>query len=127
MPAHRVWRLAEALSHHKRSISIGLRALLLILLPFLVILLFLGGAGIGIGFFLHWLIPAIGVDIGSLIGVITFIWTIHFYSRLMTATMPTIPDDVGAGDSERETIVFRPIRPKHPAKAKRKHWGRSEK
>ena len=78
-------------------------------LVFLLILVFIGGIGIGIGFLVHWLIPEIGVDIGSLIGVITFIFSFHFFSRLMSA-LPINPDDVGEDDSDSETVVLRRVR-----------------
>jgi TRAP-type C4-dicarboxylate transport system permease small subunit len=95
-------------------------SLLIMLLLFLLLLVLIGGAGIGIGFLLHWLFPAIGIDIGSLIGVVTLSWTISFFARLVSAVLATKPDhdDLGAADSEIETIILKPMRRRRAAKRK---------
>jgi hypothetical protein len=50
---------------------------------YLLIKLFLLGVGIGVGFLLHWLIPAIDVGIGVLFGVIATGCSL-FFGRLST-------------------------------------------
>lgn len=51
---------------------------------YMVIKLVLLGVGIGLGFVLHWLIPAIDVGMGVLIGVIATGVSIFFFGRLST-------------------------------------------
>ncbi len=92
--------------------------ILAILLPLLLLLVLIGAAGIGIGFFLHWIIPAIGVDIGTLIGVVTLGWTVYFYTRFLNA-VSFYEESLQEADSEFEPIVLKPVRPRRAAKRKK--------
>lgn len=77
--------------------------------------------GIGIGFLLHWLIPAIGVGIGALIGVVSLGWTIFFFVQLMRALSAVAEDmEISESESGLETIILKPIRPERSTKRKRK-------
>lgn len=53
---------------------------------YLAINLFLLGLGIGIGFLLHWILPAVDLGIGILIGVVTTIASINLYLRFNRIT-----------------------------------------
>jgi hypothetical protein len=48
---------------------------------YLAINLFLLGLGIGIGFLLHWILPAVDLGVGILIGVVTTIASVNLYLR----------------------------------------------
>lgn len=39
--------------------------------------------GVGIGFLIHWLVPAIDLGMGILIAVITMGFSIHYFVRLI--------------------------------------------
>lgn len=97
-----------------------MRAAFFLLLVFLLLLVLLGGVGIGIGFLLHWLIPDIGVDIGTLIGVVTAGWAIFFYARMMSA-VSTIREDseLESVRPEIEAVILKPIRPPRSIKRKK--------
>ena len=84
-----------------------MRPLLFFFLFFLLLLVLMGGAGIGIGFLLHWLVPAIGVDIGTLIAVIALGWTLYFFLRIMNAL--SVISYGETADSEFETIILKPM------------------
>src|SRR5215813_1246332 len=51
---------------------------------YLLIKVFLLVVGLGVGFLLHWLIPAINVGMGVLIGVIATGYSLFFFGRLST-------------------------------------------
>ncbi len=57
--------------------------IVVLLIIFLVVLLLVGGLGIGIGFLLQWVFPAIELDMGIIAGVIIAGWTINFATRLI--------------------------------------------
>ena len=57
-----------------------------VLIVFLIINLFLLGLGTGIGFLLHWILPAVDLGVGILIGVVTTIAATAFYFRLNRIT-----------------------------------------
>lgn len=93
------------------------------LLLFLIILAFLCGTGIGIGFFLHWVIPSIGADVGSLIGVVSVGWATCFFTRLVSllnqvAAEENPEDEPDLGDIE--TIILAPIRRRTSKKKKKR-------
>jgi len=92
---------------------------LFIFLCFLLLLVLFAAVGIGIGFLFHWLIPAIGVDIGILIGVVTLGWMIHLFAQLTKAVLAYGASDMEEDDSEDETIILRPVRPRRRTKRKK--------
>ncbi len=53
---------------------------------YLIINVFLLGLGIGIGFLLHWILPAVDLGIGILIGVVTTIASVNLYLRFNRIT-----------------------------------------
>lgn len=53
---------------------------------YLAINLFLLGFGIGIGFLLHWILPAVDLGVGILIGVVTTIASVNLYLRFQGIT-----------------------------------------
>jgi hypothetical protein len=59
-----------------------MRALFGTLLMYLILKLFLLGVGIGIGFLLHWIVPAIDLGMAALIGLVATGLSIHFFARL---------------------------------------------
>ena len=44
--------------------------------------LFVLGLGTGMGFLLHWILPAVDLGVGILIGVVTSSISIYFFARL---------------------------------------------
>lgn len=87
---------------------------------FLLILVLICGIGIGVGFLLHWIIPSIGVEIGTLIGVVTVGWAFYFYIRLMSTVTAIQEDELDTEHSEIETIVLKPIRSRRSSKRKKR-------
>jgi len=57
---------------------------LLLIVFFLVVIL---GFGILIGYLLHWMISAVSLEIGILIGVISVACTMYFWTSVMKATI----------------------------------------
>ncbi|MCB1378652.1 MAG: hypothetical protein KDK89_09845 [Alphaproteobacteria bacterium] len=96
-----------------------MRFVLAIILLFLLILSLICGVGIGMGFLLHWIIPSIGVDTGTLIGVVSMGWSVYFFTRLMAfgATLENGEREVDWSDIE--SIVLPPIRLRRPSKRKK--------
>jgi hypothetical protein len=58
---------------------------LMFLALFGIICLGILALGAGLGFLLHWLLPAIDLGLGFLIGVVVTGFSIHFFSRLIIA------------------------------------------
>ncbi len=76
--------------------------ILMILLVFVVLLGFLIGLSVGMALLLHWLLPAIGLDMALLIAVIAVGQAMLMFGRFMGLLQP--PAMEGEGDS---TIVVR--------------------
>jgi divalent metal cation (Fe/Co/Zn/Cd) transporter len=55
--------------------------IVLFIVYLLIKILFLG-VGIGIGFLLHWMLPAVDLGMGILIGVVATGVAVHFFIRL---------------------------------------------
>ena len=70
-----------------------MRSLLGFLLIFCVIGAFLLGVGAAIGFLLHWIIPAVDLGIGILIGVITIGFTVQLFGRIISLPLPDLDDE----------------------------------
>lgn len=79
--------------------------MLTISLVFLIILALLLGFGIGIGFLLHWLIPAIELGIATLIGIVAIGMAFRSLSRLMSS-LPEAGEDVEDGNRIREAVYL---------------------
>ncbi len=74
-----------------------------ILFLFLLIEALLLGAGIGIGFLLHRLLPAVDLGVGILIGVVTTGFAVYFYGRLLAA-LQAHEDQQAIEELEQEII-----------------------
>ena len=70
-----------------------LRTAAWLLFIYVVIKGLLLAVGIGVGFLLHWLIPAIELGMGVLIGVVTTGLSAHFFGRTMNT--PEVISDEG--------------------------------
>ncbi len=79
-------------------------ALLGLLGIYVLIMLVLLGVGLGIGALLHWLVPAVDLGVGMLIGVVTTGLALHLLARLI-AVLERSEDDIQT-DVEAE---LRPI------------------
>ncbi len=71
-----------------------MRSLLSFLTIFLLIIGVLVGFGMGVGVLMHWLVPAIDVGVGTLIGVVATGFSLLFYGRLMTFSDLYLEEDV---------------------------------
>ena len=60
---------------------------------FLFILGALVGCGMGIGALLHWLVPAIDLGVGTLIGVVAMAFAIQFFTRIIMLPNPYEEED----------------------------------
>ncbi len=96
-----------------------MRSLLSFLLIYILIKLFLIGMGIGIGFLLHWLIPAVEIGIGILIGIIATGMAIHFFARLTALSDTYDPLDIVAGPEVRTLDAIESMRSRRSRKRKR--------
>ncbi len=56
--------------------------MLWVLAIYLAINLFLLGVGIGIGFLLRWILPAVDLGVGILIGVVTTVASVNLFLRV---------------------------------------------
>jgi hypothetical protein len=86
--------------------------LVFLLIFYLLIKLVVVGLGVGFGFLLRWLIPAIETGTAVLIGVIATGLTIHFLGRLMAFADSNDPTDPEL-DLERipRVVVLDPMEP----------------
>lgn len=88
------------------------------LLFYLLIKLFLLGVGIGVGFLLHWLLPAIDLGSGVLIGVVATGLTLHFFGRLL-ALVDSEPEPVLSPETmQRITYLIDPAPPRRSRRRK---------
>ena len=71
-----------------------MRSLLSFLTIFLVIMGVLVGFGMGVGVLMRWLVPAIDVGVGTLIGVVATGFALLFFGRLMTLPDLSLEEDV---------------------------------
>ena len=76
-----------------------MRSLLGFLFIYLLVKTFLIALGVGIGFLLHWIVPAIDVGMGVLIGVVATGFSIYFFGRISA-----LPDSSTVEDPELETV-----------------------
>ena len=71
-----------------------MRSLLSFLTIFLLIMGVLVGFGMGVGVLVRWLMPAIDVGVGTLIGVVATGFSLLFFGRLMTLPDPYLEEDM---------------------------------
>ncbi len=98
-----------------------MRSLLGLLFLYLLLKAFLVGIGMGIGFILHWIVPAIDLGMAVLIGVITTGFSMYFFARLF-ALADTISGEGTASDmASSVTYLIDPIPPiPRPRRSRRK-------
>lgn len=77
--------------------------LLTVVLLFLILLLLILGPGIGIGFLLHWLLPAVELGPAILIGVVAMGFSLLFIGRLLPA------EDSVVDEEEPPVVLLRPV------------------
>jgi divalent metal cation (Fe/Co/Zn/Cd) transporter len=94
-----------------------MKMLLSVLIIWIVGMTLLLAVAIGIGFLLHWILPAIDIGIAVLIGVVVCGISINFLSNLMTSLPGENPDDED-GDKVSEKIYL--IEPTTLKRRKRK-------
>jgi hypothetical protein len=88
-----------------------MRMLLGFLLIFSIVGALLLGVGTGVGFLLHWLIPAVDLGIGILIGVITIAFTAQLFARIVSMPLDEVdapPLDEAVTLSRRVTYLIDP-------------------
>jgi hypothetical protein len=86
-------------------------------LSYVLISLSLIASGTVLGFFLHWIVPAVDLGTGILIGVITTGFSIHFFLRLMSFLESYEAEN---GEDERfRRIMYYPL-PSPPPRPRRK-------
>jgi hypothetical protein len=56
-----------------------------IIIVYLLIKIILLAVGVGIGFLLHWMLPAVDLGIGILIGVVATAIAVHYFMQLMAS------------------------------------------
>jgi hypothetical protein len=89
-----------------------MRFLIELIAMYLVILLLFSGVGIGFGFLLCWLIPAIDTGTGVLIGLVSVGGAIHYYERIMIAAAALESSKANDEHEELESMVLQSIRPR---------------
>ena len=93
-----------------------LRAAAWTLFMYLAIKGLLLAVGIGIGFLLHWLIPAIELGMGVLIGVVATGISVYFFARMMNTPEVISDEGIDAELPPRITYLIDPM----PAPRRRK-------
>lgn len=94
------------------------------LLRFLLMVLLSMGVwiaiGLGVGFLLHWFVPAIDVGMGTLIGVVTLGGCFLWLSRMSTLEALYGSDDIEWSEPTQSTAPQAELR---PARRKRRRRG----
>jgi hypothetical protein len=75
--------------------------LFVMVLVFMIVLALLLGLSIGVAFLLHWLLPAIGLEIALLAAVLTVGQAMLIFGRLLSALPPALAEVEG----EREPPI----------------------
>lgn len=88
-----------------------MRSLLGFLFIYLLVKTFLIALGIGIGFLLHWIVPAIDVGMGVLIGVVATGFSIYFFGRISALPDPSTLEDLEPETVSPVTYIIDPIPP----------------
>ena len=98
-----------------------MRSCLGFLAIYAVIKLVVIGIGLGIGFLLRWLVPAIDLGIGALIGVVATGITLYIFVRVLALPLPNDEDEIDIIDTPQviissiETLPSRSRRKRKPS------------
>lgn len=89
--------------------------LLVILLVFVAILALLLGLSVGVAFLLHWLLPAVGLEMALLVAMIAVGQAILIFGRVLSALPPALAEVEGEREPpivilDREVTLPRPRR-----------------
>lgn len=76
--------------------------LLVMLLVFVAILVLLLGLSVGVAFLLHWLLPAVGLEMALLVAMIAVGQAILIFGRVLSALPPALAEVEG----EREPPII---------------------
>ena len=76
--------------------------------------------GLGVGFLLHWLVPAIDLGMATLIGVVTLGGCFLWLSRISTLEALYGHDDSELSDSTWSTTPQAELRSAHPKRQRRR-------
>jgi len=76
-------------------------------------LIALVGMGIGVGFFLHWIIPSVELGTGILTGVVATGLCLDWLARIMAS------DSLSTEDEEIQEILLKPIRSRRRSRLKK--------
>ncbi len=97
-----------------------MRSLVGFLLIFCIIGAILLVVGLGIGFLLHWLIPAVDLGVGTLIGVVTLGFTAQLFARVMSLPLDTLDDEVEVVEPLTPQRISYLIDPEPPRRRRRR-------
>jgi hypothetical protein len=99
-----------------------MRSLGVFLLMFGIIAAILLAVGAGIGFLLHWLLPALDLGVGMLIGVVTLGITAQLFARTLSVPFFDLDDDLDTPPPlpPRITYIDEPEPPRRSRGRKRK-------
>ena len=84
---------------------------------FVIVLALLLGLSIGVAFLLHWLLPAVGLEMALLIAVIAVGQTMLIFGRLINLPAPS---EESEGESEPRPIVILDPEVAFPPRRRRK-------
>jgi hypothetical protein len=80
--------------------------LLGLLLVFVIVLALLLGLSVGVAFLLHWLLPAVGLDMALLIAVIAVGQTMLIFGRLVNLPAPS--EEPEGERASRPIVILEP-------------------
>lgn len=98
----------------------AVRLLLGFLLIFSIIGIVLLGVGAGIGFLLHWLIPAVDLGVGILIGVITIGFTAQLFARIVSLPISEPEEEIAPVAPPLPQRITYLIDPEPPRRGRRR-------
>ncbi len=113
---YRVW--TEVVVKHSVELTrVGvMKAVLGLLITFLVVNLGVIASGVGIGLLLHWVLPSVDLGEGILIGIVSTALSIHYFGRILAlGKVRDFPD--GDDDDFGAPII---IYPQSPSRSGRK-------
>jgi hypothetical protein len=87
------------------------------LFVFVIVLALLLGLSVGVAFLLHWLLPAVGLEMALLIAVIAVGQTMLIFGRLVNLPAPS---EESEGESEPRPIVILDPEVAFPSRRRRK-------
>ncbi|NNJ11658.1 hypothetical protein EKD04_015085 [Chloroflexales bacterium ZM16-3] len=83
--------------------------LLGMIIIFMILLVVLIGLSVGVAFLLHWLLPAVGLEMALLIAVIAVGQNILIFARLLNALPPPGPEEGDESDLPPIVILDREV------------------